>query len=186
MPRHIALLRGVSPMNCRMPVLQRCLESAGFTDVKTLLSSGNVAFTTPRPATPAALQKRVEKALLDGAGYGFMTVVRPVTHLRRLLDSDPFTGFDLPPGSKRVITFLREPEAVPDVALPFAKGAYLRNAQGFFFWPGEGQRVSNPTADSYSPSSQDHVAPDGTMFYSSAEGLQELSPPADFQALLGP
>lgn len=118
MPRHIALLRGVSPMNCRMPLLQRCLEEAGFSDVKTLLSSGNVAFSTPRSATPAALQKRVEKALLDGAGYGFMTVVRPAAHLRRLLDSDPFAGFDLPPGSKRVITFLREPEAAPVVALP--------------------------------------------------------------------
>ncbi len=69
MPRYIALLRGVSPMNCRMPVLQRCLQDAGFTEVKTLLSSGNVAFSTPRSATAPALQKRLEAAMRDGAGY---------------------------------------------------------------------------------------------------------------------
>lgn len=59
MPRYVALLRGVSPMNCKMPDLQRSLEDAGFTAVKTLLSSGNVAFSTPRAASAATLQKRV-------------------------------------------------------------------------------------------------------------------------------
>jgi uncharacterized protein (DUF1697 family) len=39
------LLRGVSPMNARMPELKRCFEAAGLEDVKTVLSSGNVAFT---------------------------------------------------------------------------------------------------------------------------------------------
>lgn len=118
MPRYIALLRGVSPMNCRMPVLQRCLEDTGFTDVKTLLSSGNVAFSTPRAASAAALQKRLEAAMREGAGYEFATVVRPTAHLQQLIAADPFAAFDLPAGSKRVVTFLREPEAVPEVALP--------------------------------------------------------------------
>lgn len=120
MPRYIALLRGVSPMNCRMPVLQRCLEDAGFTDVKTLLSSGNVAFSTPRAATAGALQKRVEHAMQAGAGYGFLAVVRPQAHLQQLIQADPFAAFALPAGSKRVVTFLREPAALPEVALPLA------------------------------------------------------------------
>lgn len=118
MPRYIALLRGVSPMNCRMPVLQRCLQDAGFSDVKTLLSSGNVAFSTPRAASSVALQKRVEQAMQAGAGYDFMTVVRPAAHLQDLLAAEPFAAFDLPAGSKRVVTFLREPQAAPEVALP--------------------------------------------------------------------
>ena len=118
MPRYAALLRGVSPMNCRMPELKRSLEDAGFDDVKTLLSSGNVVFSTPRAASAAALQKRVEKAMRDGAGYAFATVVRSTAHLRRVLAADPFAAFELPPGSKRVITFLREPGAVGEVELP--------------------------------------------------------------------
>ncbi len=40
MTRYVAFLRGISPMNLKMPELKRCFESAGFTEVKTLLSSG--------------------------------------------------------------------------------------------------------------------------------------------------
>ncbi len=108
-------------MNCRMPELKRSLEDAGFADVKTLLSSGNVAFSTPRAASAAALQKRVESAMQDGAGYRFAAVVRGTLHLQRLLDADPFAGFELPAGSKRVVTFLREPLAVDEVALPIER-----------------------------------------------------------------
>ncbi|MGC4085554.1 MAG: DUF1697 domain-containing protein [Vicinamibacterales bacterium] len=43
MPRYVAFLRGVSPTNASMPDLKRAFERAGFTDVKTILSSGNVA-----------------------------------------------------------------------------------------------------------------------------------------------
>jgi hypothetical protein len=45
--RYVALLRGVGPMNCKMPELQRSLLDAGFTSVKTMLSSGNVHVDAP-------------------------------------------------------------------------------------------------------------------------------------------
>lgn len=121
MPRYAALLRGVSPMNCRMPELKRCFESAGFTDVKTLLSSGNVVFSTARAVPLATLQQRAEKAMLEGQGRSFVTLVRPTTHLQRLLEADPFAGFDMPAGSKRVVTFLREPLAASPVPLPLER-----------------------------------------------------------------
>src|SRR5690349_4890963 len=44
MPRYAAFLRGVMPMNAKMPDLKRAFERAGFTDVKTILGSGNVVF----------------------------------------------------------------------------------------------------------------------------------------------
>jgi len=59
MPRYVAFLRGVSPMNAKMPQLKRCFEGAGFTNVKTVLASGNVVFDA-RTATDAALQRRAE------------------------------------------------------------------------------------------------------------------------------
>jgi Uncharacterized protein conserved in bacteria len=46
MARHVAFLRGVSPINAKMPQLKRCFESAGFANVKTVRSSGNVVFDT--------------------------------------------------------------------------------------------------------------------------------------------
>ena len=107
MPRYAAFLRGVMPTNAKMPQLKAAFEAAGFTDVKTLLSSGNVVFTAP--VTPVAtLERRAEKAMHAQLGQAFLTIVRPVNGLRKILASDPFKGFRLTPDSKRIITFLRE------------------------------------------------------------------------------
>lgn len=110
MPRYAAFLRAVSPMNAKMPELKKAFESAGFTDVKTVLSSGNVVFNA-RTASVASLQRKAEAAMLDQLGHAFLTIVRPVDALRAMLSSDPYKAFRLGPGSKRIVTFLREPAA---------------------------------------------------------------------------
>ena len=53
MRRYVAFLRGVNPMNAKMAELRRCFETAGFTDVRTVLSSGNVAFGAPAKSDTA-------------------------------------------------------------------------------------------------------------------------------------
>jgi len=128
MPRHAAFLRGVSPMNCRMPALAAALEAAGFADVRTVLSSGNVVFTAR--GTPDALRRKAEKALQAHLGRTFLTLVRPVEHLQALLDADPFVAWRLPAAAKRVVTFLAQP---PDPAprLPIEhKGARILALRG--------------------------------------------------------
>lgn len=112
MPRYAAFLRGVSPMNCRMPELKAAFEAAGFDNVRTLLSSGNVVFDT-RKASAASLQKKCEAAMDEGLGRSFATLVRPQDHLQALMERDPFAAFELPKNAKRVVTFLREPPAKP-------------------------------------------------------------------------
>ena len=106
MPRFAALLRGVSPMNAKMPELKAAFEAAGFTDVKTVLSSGNVAFTA-RAASETALERRAEAAMLERLGQAFPTFVRPMDALRDVLASDPYRSFRLGPNAKRIVTFLR-------------------------------------------------------------------------------
>lgn len=108
MTRYVALLRGVSPMNAKMPELKRCFEDAGFTEVKTILSSGNVAFST-RTTPPARLERKIEAAMEADLDRGFATIVRPSAFLQSLIDDDPFAAFDLPANAKRVVTFLRRP-----------------------------------------------------------------------------
>lgn len=115
-PRYVAFLRGVSPTNARMPDLTRCFEAAGFADVRTLLSSGNVAFSS-RASSPDILARRAEDAMHAELGHRFSTIVRPAPYLQALLASDPFAAFDLPPTAKRVVTFLRRP-VEPGVPLP--------------------------------------------------------------------
>ena len=117
MPRFVAFLRGVSPMNAKMPELKRAFESAGFTDVKTLLSSGNVAFDA-KARTEAAVAKAAETAMETTLGRSFLTIVRASAELQRLVAADPFAAFDVPEGAKRVITFLRESrEAKPKLPI---------------------------------------------------------------------
>jgi uncharacterized protein (DUF1697 family) len=119
MPRYVAFLRGVSPMNAKMPELKRAFESAGFTGVKTVLSSGNVVFDA-RKAADATLARKCEKAMDAELDRGFPTIVRAVEHLQALLEDDPFARFKLPTGAKRVVTFLPElPDAVPKLPIEF-------------------------------------------------------------------
>ena len=106
MPRYAALLRGVMPMNAKMAELRAAFEAAGFTEVKTVLSSGNVVFSAPR-AAEAALEQQAEAAMMRRLGRGFFTIVRPIDVLRELLESDPYRAFRLPAGSKRIVTFWR-------------------------------------------------------------------------------
>ena len=107
MPRYVAFLRGVSPMNAKMAELKSCFEMAGFTDIKTVLSSGNVAFDA-RTTSEAVLVRKAEATMTKQLSRTFYTIVRPANVLRELLEVDPYAAFRLPANAKRVVTFLRE------------------------------------------------------------------------------
>lgn len=124
MPRYAAFLRGVSPMNARMPELRQAFEAAGFTAVKSVLSSGNVVFDARR-ASEAALQRAAEAAMRERLGQVFLTFVRPVAMLQAMLAADPYGPFRLGPSAKRIVTFLHTPPAAA-IALPVERdGARL-------------------------------------------------------------
>lgn len=120
--RYAALLRGVSPTNAKMPELKRCFEDAGFTDVATLLSSGNVVFSA-RAAGEAMLERKAEAAMQAGLGRSFAAIVRRVDTLQAMLAADPFAALRVGAGRKRIVTFLRAPAAAA-IELP----AHLGNA----------------------------------------------------------
>lgn len=129
MPRYVAFLRGVTPMNVKMPALKRCFEAAGFKNVRTLLSSGNVVFDA-RSWSPATLERRAEKALQSELGRNFDTIVRPAEHLQTFIESNPFAEFSLPPTAKKVVTFLRSPTE-PTLELPIERdGASILKITG--------------------------------------------------------
>jgi len=113
-------------MNLQMPALKACLEKAGFTDVKTFLSSGNATFNAAA-SSETALEKKIEAALTRHVGRGFMTMVRSIDDLQALLAADPFRAFKGTAGAKRVVTFLREPPGrLPKLPLQFDGVRILR------------------------------------------------------------
>lgn len=129
MPRYVAFLRGVSPMNAKMPELRACFEKAGFTDVKTVLSSGNVIFTSTA-RKEATLAKDIESAMAKSLPRSFPVIVRTAAHLLALLEEDLHSGFRTPPDAKRVVTFLAQPHQ-GDLELPIElDGAQILAVKG--------------------------------------------------------
>jgi uncharacterized protein (DUF1697 family) len=104
-------------MNAKMAELKRCFEGAGYTDVKTVLSSGNVVFDV-RAKSEITLARQIEAAMTKQLGRTFYTIVRPLNTLRELVEVDPYASFRLPANVKRVVTFLRVPHKAK-LSLPF-------------------------------------------------------------------
>jgi uncharacterized protein (DUF1697 family) len=105
-----------------MPQLRECFQAAGFEDVRTVLSSGNVAFSTQvaTECTRSALERTAEHALRTSFGRAFPTIVRSAEDLQALLARNPFAEFTLPPTAKCVVTFLRRVED-PRIELPLER-----------------------------------------------------------------
>jgi uncharacterized protein (DUF1697 family) len=119
MPRFVALLRGVSPQNCRMADLKQCLENAGMKNVHTILSSGNVAFDIAS-TSETTVQQRVEKAIATQFDRAFFPIIRTPAYLAALVSSDPYPPYPARPGIKRVVSFLRS-DVKPKLTLPLAE-----------------------------------------------------------------
>lgn len=127
--RYAAFLRGVMPTNCKMAALKQCFEAAGFTDVRTVLASGNVVFGAPRKAE-AQLERKIEAAMVQDLGRTFMTQVRSLDALQAIVDADPYAKLALPKVAKRVVTFLRDAPA-NKLALPIeVDGAQILSIKG--------------------------------------------------------
>lgn len=115
-------------MNAKMPEVKRAFEAAGFTNVKTLLSSGNVVFDS-RATSPPALERKIEDTLHKELGQSFLTLVRSIDSLKALLASDPYRGAKLSVESKRIVTFLRKPPS--GLKLPIERdGARILRLEG--------------------------------------------------------
>jgi uncharacterized protein (DUF1697 family) len=119
MPRYVALLRGVSPLNAKMSELKACFESAGFTNVRTVLSSGNVVFDSVL-TNQAVIEKTAEAAMEKSLRRVFYTIVRSVPELQAILAAEPYAEHGIPSDAKRVVSFFREPP-IPKIALPLAQ-----------------------------------------------------------------
>jgi uncharacterized protein (DUF1697 family) len=77
-PRYVALFRGINVGKAKriaMADLRVLLQKLGFTDVQTLLNSGNAVFTAA--AEPAArLSGRIRQAVLEKAGVDALVIVK--------------------------------------------------------------------------------------------------------------
>lgn len=94
MPTNIALLRGVNVgghNKVPMSALRELIESLGHTDVSTYIQSGNVVFTSTKTATPASLERAIDKEF----GVDTTVMLRTRAQMKRILNANPFADEDL-------------------------------------------------------------------------------------------
>lgn len=90
MTRFVALLRGVNVggVTMKMADLAGVVEGLGYTDVKTVLASGNVLFTSPDAASTT--KSALEAALRTTFGYEAWVHVLTVDAIRNIVAAYPF------------------------------------------------------------------------------------------------
>lgn len=107
--RYVALLRGINVggrNSVPMADLRAAFESAGHTDVRTYIQSGNVLFSSDSPR--AQLEDAVETALREQFGVT-VVVLRSHRQLRNVVARAP-DGFGSRPDTHHSdVMFLREP-----------------------------------------------------------------------------
>jgi uncharacterized protein (DUF1697 family) len=125
MDRYVALLRGIAPSGTNMTndKLRGVFERLGFDDVGSVLSSGNIVFSSDQTDVPA-LEQRIEDALAADLGIASRTIIRCLAELQALLDSDPFAGLTHQRGSYLTATFLKD--AAPPANRPGQPDALTR------------------------------------------------------------
>jgi uncharacterized protein (DUF1697 family) len=88
--RYVALLRGVNVggITVKSKALADMARGIGLDDVRTVLASGNLLFTSDDE--PADLKARIEAALGDTFGYDAWIVLVTADHLAAVVDAYPF------------------------------------------------------------------------------------------------
>lgn len=135
MTKYAAFLRGVNVggVNLKMAEVAAALTDAGFTQVRTILATGNVLLEST--AGVSSVRKKAEAALRDRFGYDAWVLAYDVDTVRALVDAYPFEReVD---GYQSYVTFvadktvLDELAALADKAGPDEK---IRRGDGVIYW----------------------------------------------------
>lgn len=109
MALQVALLRGVNlgKRKVVMSELRALCESAGFSEVRTLVASGNLVLRAK--LSGAKLEAKLEKVILDGMGLKTDVFVRNGGELDALIAANPFKAFARTTPTFLVAVFMRGP-----------------------------------------------------------------------------
>lgn len=145
MTRYAAFLRGVNVggVNMKMADVAAALTDAGFTDVKTILASGNVVLDSG--TTAAKVRTKAEAALRDTFGYDAWVLVYDLKTVGAVVEDYPFEAeVD---GYQSYVTFVSDSAVLDELAaLADDAGPDEKIARGdrVLYW----QVAKNSTLDS--------------------------------------
>lgn len=111
---HVALIRGINVGKAKrvaMAELRAAVEGLGFSDVRTLLNSGNVVFTVPGKAGKD-LSARIQEAVAERTGVSAKVIVLTAAELAEIMAENPLLhAAEVADDPKRLlVTILSQPE----------------------------------------------------------------------------
>jgi uncharacterized protein (DUF1697 family) len=135
MTRYAAFLRGVNVggVNLKMAEVAQAFERAGFTNVRTILASGNILLDSRSGVD--AVRKKAEKALRDAFGYDAWVLAYDLDTVRAVSEKFPFEREV--EGHHSYVTFVTD-EKVLDELAALAKHAghneKINRGEGVVYW----------------------------------------------------
>jgi uncharacterized protein (DUF1697 family) len=114
MTRYAGFLRGVNVggVNLKMAEVAKAFEEAGFTNVRTILASGNVLLDSRSGVD--AVRKKAEKALRDTFGYDAWVLAYDLDTVRSISEHFPFER-ELD-GYHSYVTFVTDADVLDELA----------------------------------------------------------------------
>ncbi len=109
MTTYVALLRGINigpKKRIKMEPLRSLVTNLGFSDVRTLVNSGNVVLTGE--GDPDGIARAIEAALRDQHGLDVPVVVRTAAEMQAVVAENPFPEIAVTPKLLHV-SFLASP-----------------------------------------------------------------------------
>lgn len=96
MTRYVALLRGINVggIRIKMADLAKAFAALGLQNVKTVLASGNVVFST-KGKSAKALKRTLDDGLSKTFGYEAYVVLVSLEDVQRIVDAYPFDEDDV-------------------------------------------------------------------------------------------
>lgn len=104
--RHIALLRGINVGRAKriaMADLRQLIGKLGYTDVRTLLNSGNIVFSGALES-PELAASAIEEAIVLKLGVAATVIVLSCDELDAIIDANPLVP--IAADSARLLTFV--------------------------------------------------------------------------------
>ncbi|MGZ8803278.1 MAG: DUF1697 domain-containing protein [Mycobacterium sp.] len=135
MARYAAFLRGVNVggVNLKMAAVAQALEAAGFTNVKTILASGNVLLESRSGV--AAVRKKAEQALRDEFGYDAWVLAYDLDAVTEISAAYPFDREV--EGHHSYVTFVSDDDVLGELAALADRpgpGEKIEPGDGVVYW----------------------------------------------------
>jgi uncharacterized protein (DUF1697 family) len=113
--RQVALLRGVNLGGRKvvMSELRAACEAAGFTDVETLIASGNLVLGSKLKGE--MLEKKLEALIMEDLGLKTDVHVRDVAQLKAIIAANPFKPFAKTNPNFLVVYFMRAKASAAEI-----------------------------------------------------------------------